>query len=861
MANGNDNKNKATAAEIDLVSTLNKEQKKLLETVKEETKATDKSIASIRAKIKALEDLGVQETDAAAAADGYAKSSAELYRHEAEMAALRGDKVKQIDEEAKLLKLLSERMAAINKDGDETEEQIRKELGLNDDLVKAMKKRQEEFAKLGPMYEKGLEKGTSFATGLATATGIYSAKNTKMFHSFLDGAKTMTSGKGLKGLVKGFFSIINPTNMSIAAIGLIVAETIKMAFAVDKASAAFAAGTGAGRMYTKGINEVASANRRFGIGAADSGKAFETLFSSFRGFNNESKATRDNMAATVAGLEKLGVSGAESAEVINFMNINLGKSGIESAKLTRQMALTGKAIGMTAKQMTSGFKESLKSLAVYGKGAAKVFTNLASQAKAAGVEVSTLLGLADKFDTFSGAADAAGKLNAILGTQLSATELLTMKEDERIETLISSIQAQGIAFKEMGKFEQKAVAAAAGITDMNEAQRIFAMGIGDYRKFQAAAEAGATSQKEFNQRMSDAMDVMKKLQVMAMSFAIAMGPMVEKFGYFVEYLTMFLTMGDGVVAKAIGIVAGVWLLVVAFKAIGGQLLLTKLGLLGVGKSTTPAAAGISKLGTVISAFITKAAASLLEFVAAGSAGLTNFTTAAAAAMAKIGAAAMGAAPGLAAFGVALLEVAVGAFIILGAIALVVIGIALVIAAIAALAYAFGIIILNLIELVKVGMKAPAAFYKVAMGIGILGLALMGLANPLVWYGMTMLAGTLAIIAIAIDSLPVEKLKALSDVLSSLTGGKVGVAIDFSEMDTALNTMVKDAATIQPILGDLALMTVGQNSSGMTANNAMSAIQQFSATMENVFKPEVKVFIGDTELVATIDKRIEISAMK
>ena len=552
-------------------------------------------------------------------------------------------------------------------------------------------------------------------------------------------------------------------------------------------------------MFTAQISNVGGGFRNLGLSAEDAGKSVEMLFSSFRGFHNESQTTQENLMKTVAGLEKLGVGSQESADVINFMNINLGKSGVESAKLTKQMALTGKAIGMTAKQMVSGFKESLKSLAVYGDGAAKVFTNLASQAKAAGVEVSALLGLAGKFDTFSGAADTAGKLNAILGTQLSATELLTMKEDERIETLISSVQAQGIAFKEMGKFEQQAVAAAAGISDMNEAQRIFGMSVGKYREFSAAAKANADSEQEFNDRMKEAMDIMKKLQMLAANFAVQLGPFIDVIASGVQYI---LDISQ------------------AMRGWGVAILLL-----------VPMVAGLSLFVAQLVPLLTIFGATTAPLAGAGLKGL--------------GTAGAGAAPGIVAAGAALIEFGIG-------VVLIVTPVALLVAALAVLAYAFSFVISELVKLVEIGIEAPGAFWGIALGIGVMGLALMGLANPVVWLGMANLAAALGMISFAIADIPLKKLEALSTMMSSLTGGEAGVAVDFSEMDKALNTMVKESAIIQPILGDLALITVGQNSAGMTVNSVQTNLQSITADIQNLFKFNLEI-PGD-KLADVIDRR-------
>ena len=684
------------------------------------------------------------------------------------------------EEKLKMINEAKEANAAYNK-------------GIEDQIVVLTK--QGEATK--NMNKKLKESYDKTFTGIAGGFGLNSRAANDFIKGFNKFRHDLISGNG--EVQAALADTLSPQKIMLGLLFQMGAETLKLAKAVDKATAAFAGNTGAGRMFTAQISNVGGGFRNLGLSAEDAGKSVEMLFSSFRGFQNESQGTQENLMKTVAGLEKLGVGSQESADVINFMNINLGKSGIESAKLTKQMALTGKAIGMTAKQMVSGFKESLKSLAVYGNGAAKVFTNLASQAKAAGVEVSALLGLAGKFDTFSGAAETAGKLNAILGTQLSATELLTMKEDERIETLISSIQAQGLAFNEMDRFTQKSIAAAAGITDMNEAQKIFGMSIGGYKKFSAAAAANAKSEQEFNDRMKEAMDIMKKLQMLAANFAVQLGPFIDTIASGVQYILDIsqAMRGWGVaILLLIPMVAGLALFVAQLVP-----LLTIFG-----TTSAPLAAG----------------------------GLEG-----------IGAAGATAAPGIAMAGAALIEFGIG-------VVLAIMPIALLVAAIAALAFAFSFIISELIKLVELSIDTPGAFWAIAVGIGVMGLALMGLANPFVWLGMANLAGALAIISSGIEDIPLNKLEALSSMMSSLTGGEVGVAVDFKAMDDALKTMVKEAATIQPILGDLALLTVGQNSAGMTVNSVQTNLQSITADIQNLFKFNLEI-PGD-KLADVIDRR-------
>ena len=150
--------------------------------------------------------------------------------------------------------------------------------------------------------------------------------------------------------------------------------------------------------------------------------------------------------------------------------------------------------------------------------------------------------MAGKFDTFNDSAETAGKLNAILGTQLSATDLLMKKEDERIETVIRSMQAQGIAFKDMDKFTQKAIMQTLGLKDLNEAQKILGMDVRGFRNYQAKAAAAAKEQEEMEKKAKAAMDAMQKLKMAFANLTVFLVPLIEKFSKFAE---LILNASDG----------------------------------------------------------------------------------------------------------------------------------------------------------------------------------------------------------------------------------------------------------------------------------------------------------------------------
>jgi len=443
-------------------------------------------------------------------------------------------------------KKLKDQMEAIENQGLENQ-------GLLDLYNQTLKNTEgeEKYSKARAKNKKVIEE--TF-TGIGTKLGIISPAMNSFTKKLVDFGER--ARKDPKALADGFKDAINPKKILLGLFANVVSQTFKLAMAVDKASAAFAANTGAGRAMTEEIMSVGGSFRNLGLGAEEAGKAAQGLFNNFTGFMQISKEGRKDLIKTVASLEKIGVSGEIAAKSLQIMSNNFGMSTRQASLMTKQLAIAGTKIGISSSKMMQGFVDASKSLAVYGKDSIKVFADLAAQAKAAGVETSTLLGLAEKFDTFSSAADTVGKLNSILGTQMSATEMLTMKENERIETLIRSIQAQGMAFSDMDRFSQKAIANAAGISDMAEAQRIFGMNVNQYRQGLREAEA----EEEFNKRLKDAMDIVEKLKKAFQNFAIQVAPLVDIIAGLAQGFLDFSQSLGGLPAMIIGLAGAIFLL-------------------------------------------------------------------------------------------------------------------------------------------------------------------------------------------------------------------------------------------------------------------------------------------------------------
>ena len=374
-----------------------------------------------------------------------------------------------------------------------------------------------------------------------------------------------------------------------------------MFLAVDAASTKFAAATGTGNQYTGMIEDLRKEQAHLGVSMENNTQALQGLLEGMIGFTHMSKEAQANITAQVAQFDRLGVSGEQAADLMNTFGSIMGATAQESVDLTRELTLMGGSVGISSQRMIKDFQQAQKTLAVYGKQSVGIFRNMAAAAKAAGVEMGTLLGMAGKFDTFEDAADSTAKLNAILGSNLSSTRMLMMTEDERIETLIQQVQMSGQSFAQMDRFKQKAIANAAGITDMAEANKIFGMSMSKYRSHVNEMKKVDTSQKAMQEAIKATVPIQEMLANMMVQFAPDVTAALEVVRGMIEFVSAtlkklndisggtfpYIVLGIGTVTAAIGIL-GPPLAAVAktAKLAGGA-----LGVVGKGAAKAGKAAG------------------------------------------------------------------------------------------------------------------------------------------------------------------------------------------------------------------------------------------------------------------------------
>ena len=445
---------------------------------------------------------------------------------------------------------------------------------------------------------KAAAEGIAGMIGLKNYSESAIGKTVDLFAAMADGS---TEAKGQAILLgRQLKEAFSPKAIGLAVFNKIFSESMKVLNAFDAGLATLASKTGTVGKFNDVLYDTQRAGNLLGVSMDGAANAIIALNAGTSQFAKLSKKTQTDLAISTSQMEALGVSASDTAEFMENAFKIMGMGAREAIDTQTELAMAGVQLGIGADKIVKDFNAASKTLAVYGKGSIKVFKGLAAQAKAAGVEVGTLLGIVQKFDTFSGAAEGAAHFNALLGTQLSTTQMLMMTEDERMKTIIQSVQSQGVAFGAMDKYTQKSIAAAAGITDMNEANRIFSMSLADYEANAQELENNAAAQQKFDDAVQGTVKTMDKFQNLATELIIMVQPALEKLGEIADYLTdacqnMSKEMKEGLGTVAMAI-AGLLVLAPLF-AVGGGFM---AGLAAIGPAIAGIGAGVATAAAAIS---------------------------------------------------------------------------------------------------------------------------------------------------------------------------------------------------------------------------------------------------------------------
>ena len=372
-------------------------------------------------------------------------------------------------------------------------------------------------------------------------------------------AKLLTGNLGKFALVGG--GVVAAAGLAFAGFKLLGGGAAKTATDLADVSNEAAKVAGGNKELSKSLTESFKETRKFGASVEDTGKAFKSLTTDFTDFTLESDSAREKIVKQTTVLSKLGIESSATAQNMQLLTKSMGMTSEQASDTTLELAALGKDLGMDPAQLAKDFGSAGGQLAKLGSDGVAAFKRLAVASKATGLEIGKILGLIEKFDTFEGAAEQAGKLNAALGGNfVNAMELLTATDPvERFSMIRDSILDAGLAFDDMSYFQRKFFTDAAGLSDVSELAMMLS---GDMDSL--SGEVGKTS-ADYETAAARARDLAKfqeKLATTAQNLIPIVEPLVDKVNDLATGLAETTSTGNGA-AAVLGVIG------VAFVALAG----------------------------------------------------------------------------------------------------------------------------------------------------------------------------------------------------------------------------------------------------------------------------------------------------
>ena len=361
--------------------------------------------------------------------------------------------------------------------------------------------------------EAGLESGIDAARRFA---GITDQQNSIF-------AKMAAGGTDfLEGFGKGLGAVVNPLNIMTSTIDKVVEASVALAFEQDQAVVNFRRATGASGEFDGTIRGLERSLFTAGVSAAEAGQSVQTLFLNVSDFTEMSEAQQTQLAETTAVLNELGVNADNTARNLEFATKALGMTTTEATRLQRELFTFAQDLGVSADKIAQDFQKFGPQIAALGSEGVDAFKQLEMQAKATGLAIDELVNITEQFNKFDTAAQAVGKLNAMLGGPfLNSLEMVNETNPaKRMELLKNAVDRAGLSFDQMDFYQRKAIASSMGL---NEQQLALLMrgefDVGPPPKTAEELADLAEQTAQFN-------TVMEELAQVAKMLAISFGPFI-----------------------------------------------------------------------------------------------------------------------------------------------------------------------------------------------------------------------------------------------------------------------------------------------------------------------------------------------
>jgi hypothetical protein len=406
-------------------------------------------------------------------------------------------------------------------------------------------------AKFGPMFQKAASSMSSAGGAAASGAGGFSAM-----------ASSMAATVAASGPLIVAVGAIAAALVALAVVVGIGVKITKLAVNVADMRREFEKTTGSSYEFSLSIAASTEKTRLFGASVKDTLAASQSLSEAFTDFNRLAPEVGQQTAVNATLMTKLGMSAGDVAKSYQNLNKSFNQTAAQSDRTMRELQALSQDIGIAPAKMASDFAGAGPQLAKFGSQGVQAFKDLAVASKVTGFEVSRLLSIVDKFDTFDGAAEQAGKLNAALGGNfVNAMELVTETDPVgRFNMIRDSILDAGKSFDTMSYYERKFFTEAAGLQDVGE---LALMLKGDMDSLNGEIGKNSASYEEAAKRARNLQSFQESLTKAFEAMIPVITPLVEFIEEFGKSLTENVSKRNGEGLSAIAL---------AFKEIGNQII-------------------------------------------------------------------------------------------------------------------------------------------------------------------------------------------------------------------------------------------------------------------------------------------------
>ena len=297
-----------------------------------------------------------------------------------------------------------------------------------------------------------------------------------------------------------------------------------MVIQFDKTSKAFETQFAMGQQYEQQLGSIYGEQAQLGVSMEELTKGMGDLITNFTDFTGLAPAQRRELAKTATVMqEAYGIATQDFSRGLQTSTKALGMNVSAAKNYQGELVETAKALGVAPAQLSAQFAEMGPQLAKFGRQGRKAFKELARISKLTGMEMGKVLAITNKFDTFEGAAEQAGQLNAALGGNFVNAMDMMMATDpaERFGMIRDAILDTGLTFDDMSYYQKQFYTNSLGLSDVGDLALMLS---GDMSAMGDATNKTSKDYEEQAKRAAALMDIQEKLKAIFLESA----PAVEK---------------------------------------------------------------------------------------------------------------------------------------------------------------------------------------------------------------------------------------------------------------------------------------------------------------------------------------------